>query len=167
MGVWISPVYLENLILNWVNRSQGRSMEFTAFDKFISLWIAFNAWVTYKSNSDRDIDMIEWVKKKSELPNMFKNLIESNKVFVSDLQSLKAKCPVIDMRPRRKAKKKSINDIKNFNEVIDVIYQIRCNLFHGQKGADEQRDLELVDLAFRVLTEIFGRPIVEGGISYG
>ena len=35
--------------------------------------------------------------------------------------------------------------------VLKAIYQIRCNLFHGQKTAFQELDRRLVDLAFKIL----------------
>lgn len=40
---------------------------------------------------------------------------------------------------------------EDWPHVLKAIYQIRCNLFHGQKTAFQQLDRDLVDLAFKIL----------------
>ena len=62
---------------------------------------------------------------------------------------------VLDMRPGHQGQSKSISNINSFDELLDVIYQVRCNLFHGQKSAIDANDRELVDLAFHILSKIF------------
>jgi hypothetical protein len=36
--------YLRKLIFEWYGRSRGAMREFTPFDRFICLWISFDAW---------------------------------------------------------------------------------------------------------------------------
>lgn len=49
--------------------------------------------------------------------------------------------------------KKYQGDFKSF---IDVIYQIRCNLFHGRKDiSEDKRDIYLVGLALNLLLPFF------------
>jgi hypothetical protein len=40
-----------------------------------------------------------------------------------------------------------------WGHVLNAIYQIRCNLFHGQKSANSEMDQRLVYSAYRVLIE--------------
>jgi len=149
----------EELIIDWFKRSQGEKVKiFTIFDQFISLWFAFNSWGTYKSKKDRDRDMLHWVKRNTRLPQIFEELIENDPDFVAKLQKL-SQYKVLDMRPGHQGESKSINDIRSLDQVLDVIYQIRCNLFHGQKSMIDPHDRELVELAFQILSKIF-RPII-------
>jgi len=39
--------------------------------------------------------------------------------------------------------------------IIHMIYQVRCNLFHGGKAYDSRRDQRFVELSFNILWEIF------------
>ena len=52
----------EELIADWYKRSQKeKTRKFTIFDQFMSLWLAFNAWGTYKSKKDKDFEMLSWI----------------------------------------------------------------------------------------------------------
>lgn len=43
-----------------------------------------------------------------------------------------------------------------YESLIDTIYQIRCNLFHGRKGTQETtEDYELICLAHNILLPMF------------
>ena len=145
----------EELIIDWFKRSQGqRVRKFTVFDQFISLWFAFNSWGTYLSKKDRDTDMLRWVKENTKLSRILEQLTKKNSEFVAKLQRL-SQYKVLDMRPGHQGQSKSINDIHNLGQVLDVIYQIRCNLFHGRKSMIDSHDRELVELAFHILSKIF------------
>jgi hypothetical protein len=149
----------EELIVDWFKRSQGlRARKYTIFDQFISLWFAFNSWGTYLSKKGKDIDMLNWVKTNTKLPQILKELIEKDLEFAMKLQRL-SQYEVLDMRPDHQGQSKSISDIRSVDQVLDVIYQIRCNLFHGQKSMIDPHDKELVELAFYVLSKMF-KPVV-------
>lgn len=153
------PTFTHELIIGWYDRSQKeKARKFTIFDQFISLWLAFNAWGTYKSKKDTDNQMLKWIKKNTDLPTIHNQLMKDNKDYQQRVKRL-AEYTVLDMRPGHRRDSKSIGNINNFNEVLEVIYQIRCNLFHGQKNEINPNDLELVDLAFHILSKIF-RPVI-------
>lgn len=154
-NVWASTTYLRKLIVNWYNRSRGRKVEFTIFDRFVSLWMAFNAWGTHESQEDSDSNMIRWVKATSIMPSIFAQLMKSDKEFAKTVTELKNECPVYDMRPSHRTDYKTITNIHDFREILDVIYKIRCNLFHGQKSPDEKRDVRLATFAYGILDRLF------------
>lgn len=149
----------EELIIDWFNRSQKRAEGFTLFDQFISLWLAFNSWGTYLSNEDRDWRMLDYLETNTELLTIYRMLMENDREFLGKVRRL-AKYRVLDMRPGHENESKSITDYNDFGQLLDVIYQIRCNLFHGRKSETEQHDRELVELAHYILSKIF-TPIVE------
>ncbi len=151
-------------IKKWFRRSQNDKQDdnYDKFDKFIALWIAFNGWVNIETNKTR---YSEWIKEvsKSEgvLGKNYKRLLENDSNFRSNVEALKSAAPVYDMRyPNDEDKAKKINKIEKLGEVLGVIYQIRCNLFHGAKDPEYGRNKSLVELAYSILTELF-KGIVE------
>lgn len=150
----------EELIVDWFKRSQKqRARRFTIFDQFISLWFAFNSLGTYLSKKDKDSEMLRWIKAHTDLPAIHKTLIKNDPQFLQRIKRL-ADYTVLDMRPGHKGESKSISDLNSLDELLDVIYQIRCNLFHGQKSRIDPRDRELVEVAFYILSKMF-KPIVD------
>ena len=43
----------------------------------------------------------------------------------------------------------------DWKHVIHMIYQVRCNLFHGGKSSSQYRDVKFVTLAFKILWSMF------------
>jgi len=142
---------IRNIIKSWYERSTGREVEFTIFDKFISLWISFNAWMSYKSGKKRDKMMVNWAAK--ELEEFYREILKSNSRFKEKVKQLKEYTPIYDSRDSTRFKE--ISDINNFSEVLFSIYKIRCNLFHGGKKLISSRDERLVGLAYEILSSVF------------
>jgi hypothetical protein len=153
--MWMAHKHLRKLIIDWFNRSQGKVIQFDIFDRFASLWIAFNSWMGYESQNEHDRDMIEWAKTNADLKNTYAQLISNDSRFVQVVKALKDMCPVERNREYKGSREVNIADIKNFDEVLEAVYVIRCNFFHGQKSPENQRDRCLVELAFRILEKLF------------
>lgn len=153
--------HLRSLIVKWFRRSQGETVEFDIFDRFASLWISFNAWGTYESHSDTDRKMIEWAKTNSALTTEFSELINDDAPFIQDVTRLQAMCPILRNKPYRGSRDVTITAITNFGEVLEAIYTIRCNFFHGEKSPDDTRDRTLTELAFQILNKVFAPKIAE------
>jgi len=150
----------KELIIDWFKRSQKqRAREFTIYDQFISLWLAFNSWGTHLSKKDNDSEMLRWIKAHTDLPVIHKTLSKHDPEFLQRIKRL-AQYTVLDMRPGHEGKSKSISDLNSLDELLNIIYQIRCNLFHGQKSRIDPHDRELVELAFYILSKMF-KPIVD------
>jgi hypothetical protein len=158
---WMMHAHLRSLIVKWFRRSQGETVEFDVFDRFASLWISFNAWGTYESHSDTDRKMIEWAKTNSTLATKFSELISNDAPFRQDVTRLQAMCPIRRNRPYRGSRDVTITAITNFSEVLEAVYTIRCNFFHGEKSPDDTRDRTLTELAFQILSKVFAPKIAE------
>jgi hypothetical protein len=93
------------------------------------------------------------------------DLKENNSEFKEKLEEL-SRYRVISMRyPNSISKAKDYDG--TFDSFIDVIYQIRCNLFHGRKNVDENKtDYDLVTLAFDLLFPLFKKYITERVYPY-
>jgi len=150
----------EDLIIDWFKRSQNEETRgFTVFDKFISLWFAFNSWGTYSTKKAKDWQMLNAVKKEPRLLTSYGKSITEDPEFLKAVKRL-AEYKVLDMRPGHETESRSIDDIGNFGQILDVIYLIRCNLFHGRKSEIDAHDKELVELAYHILSRVF-RPIID------
>ncbi len=51
---------VKKIIKDWSQQSKNQEDN---LNKFISLWIAFNAWGSNMSNSNKDYKIINWVKQ--------------------------------------------------------------------------------------------------------
>lgn len=150
--VWIDwRVFTER----WLKRAERGHHIIDDGDRFISLWIAFNGWMRGKFGEDKgDRNQIESVKCMRDFKEVFNQLRGNNLAFKECLDKLEG-LSVVNMQF-----KKNREDVYRydgtFESLIEVIYQVRCNLFHGRKDIDEdKKDIELVSLAYRILLPLF------------
>lgn len=154
---------LNRLIRDWYQRSQGKAVrEPDAFDQFAYLWVSFDAWSKTASRSLSSRGAIEFCKTEKGFVAEHKRLLDKDAEFAKSVNRLKEMCPIRKIVRRGNqlvGQKVRINDIKIFGEVLEAIYTIRNNFFHGDKSPNEKRDLELVELAFQTLSKVFA-PVV-------
>jgi len=150
--VWIDwRIFTER----WLERAERGHRIIDDGDRFISLWIAFNGWMRGKFGEDiRDRSQIESVKKMQDFKEVFNQLREDNLAFKECLDKFEG-LSVVNMQFRNNGEDVYRYD-GTFESLIKVIYQVRCNLFHGRKNIDEdEKDFELVGLSYRILLPLF------------
>jgi len=104
--------------------------------------------MTAGSGSDSDTQKRRWLTSTDNPLRKYWDSTPNKKVL---LQGLKNIGQVEDMRPAHRGEYKYLSDVNNFTEVIEFIYQIRCNLFHGGKSPVNAHDKRLVSLSSKVL----------------
>ena len=57
---------------------------------------------------------------------------------------------ILDMRPNRRSEEyaKVFNNKEEFKQFMEIIYQVRCNLFHGNKDPFYYEDKDIVESFF-------------------
>lgn len=153
----------KDLIRRWYKKSQQKNDN--VFDRFISLWIAFNAFYAgnnLKESEHKQLDLFQnankvlfysIVEKNSTEFENFKKYIETkpqNTGFIQDLIY-----PVGDEKNMKR-----YQNLKSLCEYQSCIYQIRCNLFHGGKDIADAQDEKLVKLVLSTLS-IFLKKVFE------
>jgi hypothetical protein len=138
-----------SLVDGWHARALHEDEDIT---RFVFLWFCFNAWLAHESNEDSDGAMIRWLARQrvevSQLRASFALAMRSRDL-VSHVQELKDLSPVSSNgRTRRQFR---INSQEDFPNIIWCIYQVRCNLFHGTKRAEDSRDQELIKICAKIL----------------
>ena len=139
----------------WLERAERGHRIIDDGDRFISLWIAFNGWMSSKFGEDtKDGNKIQSVKKMQDFREVFNHLRENNLAFKECLDKFEG-ISVVNMQFRNNREQVYRYD-GTFGSLIEVIYRVRCNLFHGRKNIDEnKKDIELVSLAYRILLPLF------------
>lgn len=141
---------LKELVRGWYkNKAEG---ETEPFFKFMCLWICFNALLEFESTRSRDRAMIDWLK--SPLSDSSELWIAYQAMLLTDtgqqnIKNLAASCPVGGSR----GDPLSISGTTDSDNIIEVLYRIRCNLFHGGKAEGNTRDVKLVTYANGVLSK--------------
>lgn len=147
----MSEQRIKNLIKVWWEKA---FREYEPFSKFLFLWICFNAWLAYKSGEDNDRDMIDWLKKQnsqsSDLVACF-DACKTKNTFVDSLKSFKDNSPFIDSRGKRRDI--TVTSENDFENIVEAIYRVRCNLFHGGSEAHETETQRQIALSNIILNE--------------
>jgi hypothetical protein len=98
--------------------------------------------------------MINWLKSSSrgtQLRSAYETARGST-VFHGYLRALATMSPIASPgRPDLK-----IGSAGDFAGIVEGIYRVRCNLFHGAKSASDIRDQKLVRLCAAVLVKWIG-----------
>jgi len=150
--VWIIWEYFTK---EWLKRSRRRGKGLDDGDRFISLWIAFNGWMRGRyGESLTDAKQIEHVKQNNEFQQAFRLLRQRSLSFSILLRAL-GQHKVANMRYPGNEDRMLRYD-GSFETLVDVIYNVRNNLFHGRKNIqDNKKDFELVVLSYRILRRLF------------
>ena len=139
----------------WLERAERGDRIIDDGDRFIALWMAFNGWMSGKfTEAKTDRQKIESVKKMQDFRDTFAHLREGNLAFRESLGRLEG-IPVVNMQFKENREQVFRYD-GTFESLMEVIYRVRNNLFHGRKNIDEdKKDIELVSLAYRILLPLF------------
>ncbi len=139
----------------WLKRAERGEEYIDDGDRFISLWIAFNGWMRAKFGEGiNDRSQINALKGMPDFKNTFEDMKVKDPDFKKNLDELENKS-VVDMRFRNECEDIYKYD-GTFESLLEVIYQVRCNLFHGRKNLEEnKKDFELVSLSHSILLPLF------------
>ena len=136
---------LENAI-NYTFNDNDRSII-----RFMILWTAYNRNYNMYSR-----DTVEYDRFKEYFKSIAVRYVRRNRErIIRDFKSTKPeeRLSVEDMRTGRVKKLGSEEDLYLEN-LADVIYTIRCNLFHGDKRLSELSEKKIVGWAYELLLNI-------------
>ena len=172
-GNWEKSISTNNIIDSDLNAWYKFGVEHNNpfFIKFMTLWFAFNCmYKKYKgtheykdekgkiqTRDDVEYEKInEWCEDKK---NEEKLKLVHNRIFNSPFIEIFKEGPVIDMKKGHETypNKNNYENLMSSNGnlqmkgLFQTMYQVRCNLFHGNKSPDNNRDLELVRCSGEIL----------------
>jgi hypothetical protein len=126
-------------------------------NRFLKLWIAINALYALtapRGRGDRDqlrtFAILPAVKEAHE-----ENL--NNPVYYRAVESLATRGVYNFLSERFVV----VSDVRDAPQVLDAVYQVRCNLFHGKKSPTNLRDAQLVQAAANVVSGLLDRVLAD------
>jgi len=129
------------------------------FSAFTTLWIAFNAYYKRKfPGSGGDHNMVKSLYKDPKHQNLFDNLLKGED-FSKAVENLMKELCSNPLRNMDTGKEYKIHDKRKMEEVFEVLYIVRNNLFHGDKKIDIKRDEKIVKLSYQIL-RLFMKEII-------
>ena len=136
---------LENAI-NYTFNDDDRSII-----RFMILWIAYNR--NYNMYSE---EYLEPDRFKEYFKSIAGEYVSTNReCIIKDFKSTKpeGRLSVEDMKTGKVKKLENEGDL-DLENLADVIYTIRCNLFHGDKRLSELSEKKIVGWAYELLLNI-------------
>jgi hypothetical protein len=121
------------------------------FMRFIALWVEFNAvYVSRYDGLAGDTELAKILKIGATLSEFHHMHLSSDREYLSAVQSMNLR-PVYNSTTSRNFK---IRDRSNVRNVLQYIYNVRNNLFHGRKVPSELHDRALVSNGVVVLDRL-------------
>ncbi|MBQ0002214.1 MAG: hypothetical protein KBT21_01620 [Treponema sp.] len=150
---------IESNLKTWLDFGMEHNDPF--FVKFMALWFAFNQeYNRFPGNDENGNSDIEYAKIKEFCENYMDKLLSIyDLVFKSPFIDIFTEKPVKDMKKgfTSKHQKKYCRDLiygtheEKTIAIFQIMYQVRCNLFHGGKSPNIDRDLDLVRYSGEIL----------------
>lgn len=140
----------------------GLGGQFQFSDILISCWISFEAFTCLKYN-------LEYTRRRinrfcKEFRDMYAQEFDE---FAGDFRRhliQLAACEITDMRPNhRRDPTIKINDIRKLEDVMEVIYRVRNNLFHGGKDIEKEGDRIIIQCSAVVFFRILEKFLIGQG----
>jgi hypothetical protein len=155
--------------------AQGQPPSFMAF---VYRWMAFNGWMSAVTLKDTDREMIDAFVAAPRLIDAFDQLMAGDPDFRQMVTEFTALWPVLNVRSVRaklgydafrqhdralllalcaaeNVKQQPAGSVAggqpSWEQLLRTIYQVRCNLFHGEKSPQSVRDRDLVFASDRIL----------------
>jgi len=152
-----SSTTIKLITISWITKGDS---EENLFNKFICYWISFNCFYNNYTGKTIDREALNDLKNRRKILSTYEVIttVPKNLELLKELQNI---CP---LRSVKNNSIKNIDDTNSFAQVVDVIYQIRCNLFHGGKEETNERDIQVVTAATPVL-ELLVKRITSDHIS--
>lgn len=137
----------------WVDRSLDQS---DPIESFSNSWRGFNS-LFFPCSGNTERDKIQNFLSVNITEAIAQELITNHTQEVTYLLSQ----PVIDMRGNGRDTASSISSYNNAGSYLEqlltlfsIIYQVRCNLEHGQKSPTRERDIELCSSSWPLVAEV-------------
>ena len=147
----------DELIYSWYQKASAEDY----FSKFVFLYMAFSAFLRKKRFPEcaKDREAIEKLKKDSEIKDKFYEFyVKCDRQMVVQIEALirELKKQPLKNETDGRTNMVVINSIEDWGNIIEFLYIVRNNLFHGEKSPEAFRDSVMVYYAYKLLT-----PIVE------
>lgn len=149
-----------------------------SFMAFVYRWMGFNGWMSAVTLGDSDREIIDALAAAPRLIDGYDQLTARDAAFAEAVTAFAAMWPVLNAksvraklgyaafnhhdRPallalcaannvRQQPRRWMARSVPSWEQLLRAIYQVRCNLFHGEKSPQAFRDDELVTGSDKIL----------------
>lgn len=145
----------DKLIYSWYQRANFEDY----FSKFVFMYLAFAAFLKKKKfpHCARDRDAIEELKKDKKIKEKFYNFyVNINRQLYVRIEGLVRELKERPLRNETDGQTRQvvIQSVEDWENIIEFIYTVRNNLFHGEKSPEDARDYFMVQYAYELISPI-------------
>ena len=130
---------------DWIDKGDS---EQHCFDQFICYWISFNCFYSTLTRIESDKEAIKKIREGGEYSVYYTS--DFKEKYSKELNNLRNIGSLLKGYSKSEYKPKISSKFK-FEEVIELLYKIRNNLFHGNKSIQRERDVKVIENAVPVL----------------
>lgn len=117
--------------------------------RFIAAWISFNALYESMYPNQRERQQITRIAENSEFADCQQQLL-SNQNYSRAANYIGSR-GVVNLRNNETV---GLESVASLSELLLAVYQVRCNLFHGGKRIESNRDRELCAAGFIIVCNL-------------
>lgn len=146
----------KDIVLKWYYRAQ-----LDYFDTYINLFIAYNAWFKKVTKESKDRAAINKLKERAGIWDEYlagETMIRLTE-HLAEIVDITNHTPLENLTGDNKHWDGIVKNTNDWQSLIEYWYRIRCNLFHGEKSPEDQREAKLVKLAYESLNIFMGEII--------
>jgi len=142
--------------------------DYKTWFKFAMLWFSFNAYYSERYSYARG-EGEQITKFAKDNKNLYGSLLSNTQAVFKDVlnEFAKTRSPgrekVRNMRQNSQRSVEFNSKNKSCEDFFKVLYQIRCNFFHGDKVPFSKEDKKLVQWAFEYFSIFWERFLEENG----
>lgn len=153
----------ETIAQKWYTLASGGEIERgDIFFRFVAVWIAFNAlYASLHSHEEGDWNQVRSFAGEPEAIDRHRDLLKMDTEYRDKVEVLKHR----GVYDPISGKRRKIRKERNLTEVASCLYQVRCNLFHGEKMPENPRDKNLVDASYIIVSKLI-EPYLKGGQTH-
>ncbi len=145
----------DELIYLWYQKAVHKDY----FSKFVFLYLAFAAFLRKKRfpECNKDREAIEKLKEDKEIKDKFYTFyVKCDRRTITVIEGLirELKKQPLKNETGGKTKQVIINSVDDWKNIIEFVYVVRNNLFHGEKSPEAFRDFVMVYHAYKILLSI-------------
>lgn len=150
-------------VAEWYDIAVGKhNLPDNAYAKFLALWVAFNGFYSAKfPNAKTEMAQIRSFANWSKAKTVHADALASDTSYQVAVEELR-KTGVFNYVTKNT---EHISNAQRLDEVIPLVYRVRCSLFHARKVPSNLRDQILVNAAHvivaKLLDQLIERPLVQ------
>jgi hypothetical protein len=163
---------IDRLIKNWHNKASEEDY----FSKFVFEYLAFIAFLSKKKfrNEIKDRPVIQKLKQDNPTKTAYLRRIQNSEELKKTWEPIKREfdrvpfhhsngrawwnCSHLNLNQQtteEKGKRKGvIHSLEDWENMVEFLYLVRNNLFHGQKDVEDERDKFAVEFGYKTLREL-------------